>query len=54
MAGDLLFTALLEGTLVIASGRSFDWNNVAVSAAVGAFVLAIVSVVVSGGASRRP
>jgi VanZ family protein len=50
----LLFTALLEGMLVIASGRSFDWNNVAVSAAVGAFVLAIVSVVVSGGASRRP
>jgi VanZ family protein len=36
----LAFALLLEATLVGFSGRAFDWNNVAVSASIGAVVFA--------------
>jgi peptidoglycan/LPS O-acetylase OafA/YrhL len=41
-----LFSAavLLEGALVIASGRAFDWANVGVATATGAIVLTLLAV----------
>jgi VanZ family protein len=50
----LVFAVLLEGILVVASGRPFDWNNVAVSAAMGALVLTIVLGAVSRDGSEHP
>jgi VanZ family protein len=47
----LLFAALLEGTMVLASGRPFEWENVAAASGVGAFILAIVSGAVSSDIS---
>jgi glycopeptide antibiotics resistance protein len=43
----LAFPVLLEATLVVASGRAFDWGNVAVSAGVTAFVLTVCSMTLS-------
>jgi hypothetical protein len=43
----LAFAVLLEVTLVRASGRAFDWGNVAVTAGVGAIVLTVFGVTLS-------
>lgn len=37
----LVFTLLLEGALVLTSGRAFEWNNLALTTLVGAGVLAL-------------
>lgn len=45
-AVDLLATTvLLEATLVVASGRPFDWINVAATAGIGAVVLTVIGAV---------
>ena len=41
----LVTTVLLEATLVVASGRPFDWVNVAVTAGIGAVVLTVIGAV---------
>ena len=52
----LAFAVLLEATLVAASGRAFDWENVAITAAVAAAVLTLVglALVPPDVPSRRP
>jgi hypothetical protein len=52
----LAFAVLLETTLVAASGRTFDWENVASTAAVAAAVLTLVglALVPPDVPSRRP
>jgi hypothetical protein len=43
----LALSVLLEATLVGASGRAFDWGNVAASAGVAALVLTVCSMTLS-------
>jgi hypothetical protein len=43
----LAFAVLFEATLVRASGRAFDWGNVAVTAGVGTVVLTVFGVALS-------
>jgi VanZ family protein len=49
----LAAAVLLEGTLVLASGRAIDFGNVTDTAGVGAVVLALVSVIFSQPDRRR-
>ncbi len=43
----LVFTVLLEGTLMRVSGRAFDWGNVVTTAVAGTVVVGVVAIALS-------